>query len=162
VPASALKDSATPAVVCADLGVGLILPNPRSPWSSRGLAIEDHGWGYQRVQGELLKLGHRVSVSTIRRVLTAQKNPPTLGRQTDTTWRQFLHTRAATMLGADSFHVDWVITLRSLYCLPVVELGSGYLHILGITAHPDGPWTTQQIRNLSWRTSVTAPRTPVS
>ena len=56
------------------------------------LAIENHGWGYQRVQGELLKLGHRVSLSTIRRVLTAQKNPPTLGRQTDTTWRQFLHT----------------------------------------------------------------------
>jgi IS6 family transposase len=51
------------------------------------LAIENHGWGYQRVQGELLKLGHRVSVSTIRRVLTAQKNPPTLGRQSDTTWR---------------------------------------------------------------------------
>jgi len=126
------------------------------------LAIENHGWGYQRVQGELLKLGHRVSVSTIRRVLTAQKNPPTLGRQADTTWRQFLHTQAAIMLGADSFHVDCVITLRRLYCLLVVELGSGYLHILGITAHPDGPWTTQQIRNLSWRASVTAARTSVS
>jgi putative transposase len=126
------------------------------------LAIENHGWGYQRVQGELLKLGHRVSVSTIRRVLTAQKNPPTLGRQTDTTWRQFLHTQAATMLGADSFHVDCVITLRRLYCLLVFELGSGCLHILGITAHPDGPWTTRQIRNLSWRTPVTAPGTSVS
>ena len=53
------------------------------------------------------------------------------------------------MLAADFFHVDCVVvTLQRLYCFFVIEVGSRYVHILGVTPNPDGPWSTQQIRNL--------------
>jgi len=68
-------------------------------------------------------------------------------RRTGPTWKQFLTAQARGILAADFVHVDTVL-LRRVYALIVIEHGTRRVHLAGITAHPDGAWTTQAARNV--------------
>ena len=84
--------------------------------------------------------------STVRRVLKRLRIPPA-PRRSQTTWPQFLHA-GPDMLACDFFYVDRAVTLRRVYVFFAIEVGTRYVYVLGVTAHPDGAWTGQQAWNL--------------
>jgi hypothetical protein len=112
------------------------------------LARENPSWGYQRIQGELLGPGlprqrpdgaarTETATDTIRPAalpLHLAAIPPHAGH--DHARRRLLPRRAARS------------PLHRVYVFFVIEIGTRYVHILGVTAHPDGAWTVQQAWNL--------------
>jgi putative transposase len=64
------------------------------------LAKENPRWGYQRIKGELQRLGVRVSATTIRTTLRRHGLDPT-PRPAATTWRAFLRQQAAGIVACD-------------------------------------------------------------
>ena len=109
------------------------------------IATENPTWGHCGVQGELVRLGHPIAASTVWQILHDAGIGPA-PRRADPTWRQFLAAQTRGILAADFVHVDTVL-LRRVYALVVIEHGTRRAQLAGVTAHPDGAWTTQAARN---------------
>jgi putative transposase len=110
------------------------------------MATENPTWGHRRVQGELVRLGHRIAASTVWQILHDAGIDPA-PRRSGPSWRQFLTTQAKAVLAVDFVHVDTVF-LQRIYALIAVEHGSRRASLAGVSAHPTGAWTTQAARNL--------------
>src|SRR5471032_2517576 len=76
------------------------------------MAEENPTWGYTRMVGALKNVGHRVSRSSIARILKARGIPPVPERPTS--WQTFLRAHWGAIAGADFFTTEvWMTCLVS-------------------------------------------------
>jgi putative transposase len=110
------------------------------------LARENPHWGYQRIAGELKRLGLAVSPTTVRKVLSAADVPPAPERGGQS-WRSFLRQQAASTLVCDFFTIE-TLALQRIYVLFFLSLATRRIEYIACTPNPDGRWVAQQARNL--------------
>jgi putative transposase len=116
------------------------------------LARENSSWGYERIRGELKNLGYAISGATVRRILKRAGLGPAPRRANDR-WRDFIRAHATGTLACDFFSVDTAM-LRRLYVFFVIEAGTRFVHVPGVTANPDGAWVAQQARCATKRSVI--------
>ena len=107
----------------------------------RQMARENRLWGADRIRGELLKLGIRVSKRTIQRYL-AQARPP---RPAGQSWATFVHNHAPSIWACDFLQVTDLL-FRPLFAFFVIALDSRRVVHVGVTRQPTDGWVAQQLR----------------
>jgi len=112
------------------------------------MAQENSRWGYGKIEGELRKLGFEVSESHVRDVLKRHHITPAPVRGSSS-WRHLITHYKNQLIACDFFTVQ-TLTLKTLYVLFFIELGSRKVHLAGVTANPNQTWVTQQARQVMW------------
>ena len=82
------------------------------------MALNNRLWGAERIRGELLKLGIRVSKRTIQKYMRQER-----ARPTSQTWSTFLHNHAQEIWACDFLPVTDLF-FRSLFAFFIIELKS--------------------------------------
>ncbi len=108
------------------------------------MARENPTWGYRRIHGELVGLGHHIGASTVWQILKDAGVDPAPAR-TSVSWSQLLRSQAA--IAYDFAHVDTAL-LRRFYVLFFIDVTTREVILGGITTNPTARWTTQAARNL--------------
>ena len=115
------------------------------------MARESRDWGYDRIVGALSNLGHQLSDETVGNILRRRGIASAPQRKRTTTWKEFINSHRAVLVGTDFFTVE-VLTLRGLvtfYVLFFIHLESRRVEVAGITSHPNEAWMKQIARNVT-------------
>jgi putative transposase len=70
------------------------------------LARESPSWDYERIQGALANLGHRISDTTVAKILNAHGVEPAPERKRETTWNTFLKAHWDVLAPVDFTTID--------------------------------------------------------
>jgi hypothetical protein len=111
------------------------------------VARENPRWGYMRIKGECRKLGVSVAATTVKKVLRAAGLEPA-PRRDGPSWSEFLRAQAEAIWACDFFTIE-TASLRTLYVLFFIEVGSRRLHVTTSIRNPSGEFVAQQARNLA-------------
>jgi putative transposase len=105
------------------------------------MAANNRLWGAERIRGELLKLGIRVSKRTIQKYMK-QIRPKRPGGQS---WKIFLRNHAAEVWACDFLQVTDLF-FRPLFAFFLIELKSRRVIHVNVTRSPTDLWVAQQLR----------------
>jgi putative transposase len=110
----------------------------------RRMALENRLWGAERIRGELLKLGMRVSKRSIQKYMRAARGPRPWGQD----WATFLRNHAEQIWACD-FVQTYDVWFRPIFALFIVNLGSREVVHVGVTRAPTSRWTANRLRQLT-------------
>ena len=102
----------------------------------------DNPWGAERIRGELLKLGIKVSKRTIQNHMRAVR-PPRGGGQD---WNTFLRNHMDQTWACDFLQTHDLL-FRPVFVFVIIELHTRRVLHASVTHSPSDQWTAQQLRN---------------
>jgi putative transposase len=120
---------------------------PRTPEAVRRLVLKlarETDWGYTRLQGELKKLGVKISRTTILHILT-EAGMPRAPQRAESTWDQFLRAHAETLWGCDFVH-QRVLTARGFvtaFLMVFLHVKTRKVYLTPATLAPSDAWVKE-------------------
>jgi hypothetical protein len=117
----------------------------------RSMASANRLWGAERIRGELLKLGIRVSKRTVQKYMRAVRKGTPGGQR----WSTFLRNHARETWACD-FLQAYDVFFRPIFAFVFIELATRKVVLAATTRGPSQAWVTQQLRNAT--AFGTAPR----
>jgi putative transposase len=107
----------------------------------RKMADDNRLWGAERIRGELLKLGIRVSKQTVQRYIRDIHKPHRSGQS----WSTFVRNHAHKIWACD-FLQTYDVLFRAIFIFFIIELHSRRVVHVGVTRFPTDTWVAQQLR----------------